>query len=340
MIRVMIVEDEPHAIRRLQRLIERNADDFQVVATAFDGRDALEQMENTECDVVFTDMRMPVMDGVELMQILNQKYPECMRVVLSGYQDFEYMSSAVRTQAMDYLLKPLEEAALVQLLERIREKYAQTHQTNGSAGDVAILIQEARSMICARDGESGEQALNRMFGYVKREGWTLREVAVLLTSVVYQLETENLINGETAGKLREAISKCSGTNGISQLQSVFATIICKGEGDRNDPASRIRRYIDEHYAEHITNQTLASMFGYVPSYISILFKKEYGVSPTDYLMKKRIESAKQLMRMNPDMLIRNVAQKVGFKSQNHFSRCFKTSEGIWPTDYRPDGGKE
>ena len=139
MIRVMIVEDEPHAIRRLQRLIERNATDFQVVATAFDGRDALEQMERIECDVEFTDMRMPVMDGVELMQIMSERYPGCMRVVLSGYQDFEYMSSAVRTQAIDYLLKPLEEEALTRLLDRIREKYAQTHRRQANAEDVAIL---------------------------------------------------------------------------------------------------------------------------------------------------------------------------------------------------------
>jgi len=199
MIRVMIVEDEPHAIRRLQRLIERNADDFEVVATAFDGRDALEKLEALPCDVVFTDMRMPVMDGVELMRILNERYPECLRVVISGYQDFEYMSSAVRMQAMDYLLKPLEEEALVQLLERIREKYRQKHRGQENAEDVAALIAEARQMICADNNEEAEQALKRMFSYVRREGWTLREVALLLSGVVYQLETEKLIGVEAAG---------------------------------------------------------------------------------------------------------------------------------------------
>ncbi|MBE5773823.1 MAG: response regulator [Clostridiales bacterium] len=340
MIRVMIVEDEPHAIRRLQRLIERNADDFEIVATAFDGRDALEKLENLSCDVLFTDMRMPVMDGIELMGILNERYPECMRVVVSGYQDFEYMSSAVRTQAMDYLLKPLEEEALIKLLERIREKYRRKYRAQANAEDVAVLITEARRMICAHDTEEAEQALKRMFSYVRREGWTHREVVLLLSSVVYQLETENLIGEAEAGKLRDSISECTGQNAVAQMEEAFAGILCADSGDRKDPASRIRKYIDENYTEHITNQTLAAMFGYVPSYISILFKKEYGVSPTDYLMNKRIESAKQLIRVNPDMLIRDVALKVGFKSQNHFSRCFKASEGVWPTDYRPDGGRE
>jgi len=340
MIRVMIVEDEPHAIRRLQRLIERNADDFEIVATAFDGQDALEKLEDMSCDVVFTDMRMPVMDGVELMSILNECYPECMRVVVSGYQDFEYMSSAVRTQAMDYLLKPLEEEALVQLLERIREKYRKKYRVQDNAEDVAVLIAEARQMICAGSSEDAEQALKRMFGYVRREDWTLREVVLLLSGVVYQLEREELISGDAAAQLRDSVSACSGQNALARMEEAFGRIVGNADVEKEDTARRIRRYLDEHYAEHITNQTLASIFGYVPSYISILFKKEYGVSPTDYLMAKRIESAKQLMRMNPDMLIRDVALKVGFKSQNHFSRCFKANEGVWPTDYRPDGGRE
>ena len=112
MIRVMIVEDEPHAQRRLQRMIERLDDFFRIEATAMDGEEALDILKTTRCDVVFTDIRMPIMDGVELMQRVRRQYPEMMLVVLSGYSDFSYVSEAVRSQAVDYLLKPLTEEAL------------------------------------------------------------------------------------------------------------------------------------------------------------------------------------------------------------------------------------
>ena len=129
MIRVMIVEDEPHAQRRLQRMIERLDDFFRIEATAMDGEEALEALKTTRCDVIFTDIRMPIMDGTELMQRVRRQYPEIMLVVLSGYSDFSYVSEAVRSQAVDYLLKPLTEEALVKLLAQLKERYlAREHE--------------------------------------------------------------------------------------------------------------------------------------------------------------------------------------------------------------------
>ena len=129
MIRVMIVEDEPHAQRRLQRMIERLDDFFRVEATALDGEEALERLKTVRCDVVFTDIRMPIMDGTELMQRVRRQYPEIMLVVLSGYSDFSYVSEAVRSQAVDYLLKPLTEEALAKLLAQLKERYlAREHE--------------------------------------------------------------------------------------------------------------------------------------------------------------------------------------------------------------------
>ena len=81
------------------------------------------------CDVVFTDIRMPIMDGTELMQRVRRQYPEIMLVVLSGYSDFSYVSEAVRSQAVDYLLKPLTEEALAKLLAQLKERYlAREHE--------------------------------------------------------------------------------------------------------------------------------------------------------------------------------------------------------------------
>ena len=94
-----------------------------------DGEEALERLKTVRCDVVFTDIRMPIMDGTELMQRVRRQYPEIMLVVLSGYSDFSYVSEAVRSQAVDYLLKPLTEEALAKLLAQLKERYlAREHE--------------------------------------------------------------------------------------------------------------------------------------------------------------------------------------------------------------------
>ncbi|QNK59190.1 response regulator [Paenibacillus sp. PAMC21692] len=107
MYRVMVVEDEPPLIRDIRYEIERNSSLFRVTATAINGADALRKLEEETPDVLFTDIRMPVMDGLELIKAIRQKDPELPFVILSGYRDFDYAKEALKFQAYDYLLKPV-----------------------------------------------------------------------------------------------------------------------------------------------------------------------------------------------------------------------------------------
>ena len=86
MIRVLIVEDEPPIQRRTKRMIEHIDPAFTVAAIAGDGEEALDRMRKEHFDVIFTDIRMPVMDGMQLMNTVQQLYPSCAIVVLSGYR--------------------------------------------------------------------------------------------------------------------------------------------------------------------------------------------------------------------------------------------------------------
>lgn len=119
MIKVLIVEDEPPIARAVKQLICRYSDAFQVVGTEINGRAALERLGRGEVDVVFTDIRMPVMDGLELLENIQRDYPEVVTVLLSGYQEFEYAQKAVRFQAFDYLLKPVSFEKMSALLGKL-----------------------------------------------------------------------------------------------------------------------------------------------------------------------------------------------------------------------------
>ncbi len=123
---------------------------------------------------------------------------------------------------------------------------------------------------------------------------------------------------------------------MDELRGDLASLCVNGEENSGETASvaqRIEQYLRKNYAEHITNQTLGGVFGYVPSYVSMLFRREYGVSPSEYLTDVRIEQAKHRLLEDPNVLIRDVALTVGFKSQHHFSRTFKNHEGVWPSDF-------
>lgn len=104
--------------------------------------------------------------------------------------------------------------------------------------------------------------------------------------------------------------------------------------DKNaKPVLRACAYIESHYAEHITLETMAGLVNLNPIYFSNLFKKEVGQSFTEYLTGYRMKIAKELLR-GTDRNINEIADSLGYTDARYFSKVFKKEVGIKPTDYR------
>lgn len=111
MYRVIVTEDEPAALRHICTLIELKCPEFEVVKTADNGQGALDLLENTDTDVLITDVKMPIMDGVTLARKVKDRYPQIITLIISGYQEFEYARAAIQTGVCDYILKPVKPSA-------------------------------------------------------------------------------------------------------------------------------------------------------------------------------------------------------------------------------------
>ena len=134
---ILLVDDEYYVRQSLLRRIKNlENEDFKVIAEAENGTDALKALENHDVQLVITDIRMPVMDGLELTKIIHTKYPHILTVILTGYAEFEYARTAVHYGAFDYLLKPVSEEAMDDLLNRARtalEEFYELPEDNRSA---------------------------------------------------------------------------------------------------------------------------------------------------------------------------------------------------------------
>ena len=95
-------------------------------------------------------------------------------------------------------------------------------------------------------------------------------------------------------------------------------------------------YINEHYNEDINLETVANIVHLNPSYFSSIFKKEVGVSFSNYLNKIRKEQSKLLLK-NTDSSIVEIALEVGFEDQSYFSKVFKNLTKMTPKQYRQNG---
>lgn len=123
MYKVMIVEDDALYRRELRSIVEWERYGFQLIAEAMNGRDALEKLKGAVPDLILTDISMPEMDGIALIQTLNRDYPELMCLVLSSYDDFNFVKDAMKLGAEDYILKyTVTEESLISTLLSLRDK--------------------------------------------------------------------------------------------------------------------------------------------------------------------------------------------------------------------------
>ncbi|WP_223702550.1 response regulator transcription factor [Sutcliffiella deserti] len=120
MMKVLICDDEIQIRKGLRMKIDWNQEGFEIVDEASNGQEAMEKLRQREIDVVITDVRMPIMDGIEFVKRSHQEFPNLKIIVLSGYSDFEYAKATMQAGVKDYLLKPVAPDELVEALQRIR----------------------------------------------------------------------------------------------------------------------------------------------------------------------------------------------------------------------------
>lgn len=502
MIRVMIVEDEPPILRMLGRMVEDYGGPFKVVETALNGKNALDKLMNTPVDILFTDVRMPVMDGLALAEQVRLRWPETSVVVISGYQDFEYARKALQYHVFDYLLKPVSREAMSELLKKLEVEVATKssarlrrrmesslhggavqgngfHEEPGESEEkygvmllcagpfplvpddsllpagsfwgrfnleekVQSLLGGSNDFMCFNGRSLAEKILvltldsdealrgaaGKLHRLTREDGSLPVSLAVhgelcsladtgsvfnTLRSLMYSrivlfhsslfisgeannspaseavLEDarekieKSLALGEAAGvkKVFIEVFEVFGKSGIPQMEIVqfleslspfkpglkpsdrklaylkldlagavsncihppelaedIALLICPLPGEEsshtsqsNALLSRVETYLDENYSKDITTTLLSKKFGLVPSYLSKLFRNYKGMSPSDYLTYLRMKKARELMRQNPSMLVKELASYVGYSDPYYFSKIFKKETGLWPSEY-------
>ncbi len=123
--RVMIVDDEPFIRQGLKQLIEASKFNYKVVTEAENGFEALEILRSNRVDLIFADIKMPGMTGLELIErIRKENLSDAHIVVLTGFADFEFARKAMRLKVTDYLLKPIQTAELEKIMEMAENRYS------------------------------------------------------------------------------------------------------------------------------------------------------------------------------------------------------------------------
>lgn len=144
MYRILIADDEPLITQGLKALIEREEPEIKEIAVAADGEEALEWMENGKNlpDILITDIRMPGRNGIELVKKIREEGWKVRVIVLSGYNDFEYVRSMAVLGIENYLLKPVNSQELHATIQNVLEKVKREQKQRVKAEMDENLIRE------------------------------------------------------------------------------------------------------------------------------------------------------------------------------------------------------
>ena len=122
---ILLVDDEEEVIQAIIRKINWEELGFSVVGYADNGIKALEMIEESQPDVVMTDIKMPYMDGMELCSHIRREYPAMKIVLFTGFDEFEYAKEAVHLEVEEYILKPVNSVELINIFTKLKIKLDQ-----------------------------------------------------------------------------------------------------------------------------------------------------------------------------------------------------------------------
>ncbi|AFM43374.1 response regulator containing CheY-like receiver domain and AraC-type DNA-binding domain [Desulfosporosinus acidiphilus SJ4] len=343
MYKILLVDDEELERKILWFTLQNSGLPITLLAEAASGREALEKVRETRPDLIIMDIKMPGIDGIEATRQIKDLNPATEVLILTAYGKFSYSQQAIKAQATDYLLKPIQPQQLIAAVSQALDRLSRKRFQPGPSMDLTKLEEQVKTgnLIESKrqldlllehlaDTSSPLPSLLNSFGLrlmviVVQAALSAGADPTKLTAIENEM-AQNLTHLASLDGLKSwgenLLEKCIGLWAASQQTSQVQIMVRKAMD-----------YIELNFANNISLNTVASHIHLSPAYLSRIFNEKTGVGFTEYLSEVRLKKAKQLLRMSTDT-IDQIAAATGFSSSSYFSAIFKKHEGITPSEFR------
>ena len=372
--KILVAEDEQYAreslVRQIRTYEKENGESWELVECS-NGKEALALFLLHHPELVITDIRMPIADGIWLLEQIRAESAVTPVIILSAYSDFEYMHSALVQAASDYLLKPVSQEALTQCLDKVlQKKRTQERQAMESGQDMVTKYLTRKLKDRNYRDFVAESLAKRLFpswilwifsfpgGKPERE--TFLHSLMTLCGEDFWMKARFLAADDgtwillTSGgvilpeeELKESFSQMQigASDRSDNFQSLPDALFQAGsrvqqnelrasKGVGNDHIVEwLKKYAREHYPEDLTLRELSEKHLFMnQNYVSHLFSERQGVSFTAYLRKIRMQQAAKLLQTG-EYSVTEAAMMTGYNDTSQFIRAFRQEYGQTPKKY-------
>jgi len=303
----MIVADDELLIRQGLETISWTDYGIELAGTAANGIEALELVKSVMPAILLTDIRMPGMDGLKLIDAARKIVPDIKSILLTGYQDFDYAHTAIKLGAIEYILKPSDPCEIVDAVLKAKKQ-----------------IDEERRQ--RQEREMAQRQLSSM-------------QHILLNALIVDNLSSAAATGRNDGEAFDISRDMTdwaeaGTSepGLSLdcCTDVAGHAVCKV---KNPVIRKVLDYIESNYMEDLTLVNVSRHVFMNHIYLGRLIKKETGETFLEILTRIRLRKACEMLG---DLSLKTyeVAEKVGIRDSAYFSQVFKKYFGLTPSEYR------
>ncbi len=340
--KILLVDDEELERRVLSFTLQNSGLPVEIAGEASSGREALDLAGRIRPDIIIMDIKMPGIDGIEATKRINEIYPVAEIIILTAYGRFSYSQQAIKAQASDYLLKPVQPHQLIESVRQIIDKLERRCQP-GPLMNLAGLEEQVK----AGSLQEAKRQFHHLVGLLAEKepaiapalfsSFGLRVMVIAVQAVlsagadpvrVSSLETELAWN-------LARVSSVAGLTAWGEGMLEKSLLLLHSQRPVNDliPVRKAIEYMEGHFASDLSLGFVASKVHLSPAYLSRIFTKKTGLSFTEYLITLRLKHTKHLLRTSEET-IEQIAAAAGFSSNSYFTAVFKKHEGVTPSEYR------
>jgi two-component system, response regulator YesN len=346
MFKLIIIDDEKWSREVIKQLIKYDKYHIELVAEENNGFDGLRAIHTHHPDIVITDMKMPGLNGVELLKRLSLELPDVKTIVMSGFEDVQYLRQAIKSHSIEYLLKPIKEEDINNAVSNCIEEIKRTRRTKLSSKrifhdesvqrDFNKYLKNLNMTIIKHQTKEAEYVLQALKSF-KNDLNDPLILDLVKDSILNQLQQYLLTQNFDFTYEIDAFSCDTLDLLIQQLIQIYHDVLSKitdlNKVKYSGDVQSILDFINQHYMYQIGLNDIADMFYLSNEHVSRLFKKHTGEGITQYILRKKMESAADLI-LTTDYSMKNIAELMGFENIPYFYKMFKKTYDCSPGDYK------
>lgn len=333
MYNLIFVDDENRVLEVIKTMIDWNKMGIRVIGWCNNALSALELMINERPDILVTDIKMPLMDGLELISRAKEMYPDLECLVISGHDEFELARSAIKRGVRGYLLKPCAkeelESSIKECVEAIkRSQYGMHYNFEQRRQNIECLCDKLMALKFSQSPEDETLVYHVVAQY---NDFSLLREATLMAVVQHEQMGQNL------NAIVKGLSKIQGSDELIRWTVDTFREINKYTGISDPVVAKMVAFVHENYnMSSLTLQYVAdNVIHLTARYIGGRFFKTMNMKFSDYLLQVRMEKAIEFLRETGDSNADDIANRIGLGNNvQYFYRLFRQYTGMTLKEYR------